>query len=178
LLSEALTLDYRLALGSGRLGSGTWHLGLSLVLALKVNASIDNPLLHGIKSNVNIENDASSTCDARLFVLVPSSSRGQMARKPTDTAIFSLRIREELRKRIEREAQRQERSMNTEIIERLEESFRREDNDAGARRVAALAFADVMYEMTDHMQSLEQMRRALKDIEQRLQRATKKDEPK
>jgi hypothetical protein len=101
-----------------------------------------------------------------------------MARKPTDTAIFSLRIREELRKRIEREAQRQERSMNTEIIERLEESFRREDNDAGARRVAALAFADVMYEMTDHMQSLEQMRRALKDIEQRLQRATKKDEPK
>jgi len=50
-----------------------------------------------------------------------------MARRPTDTAIFSLRIREDLRKRIEREAQRQERSMNTEIIERLEESFNREE---------------------------------------------------
>jgi hypothetical protein len=51
-----------------------------------------------------------------------------MARKPTDTVTLSLRIREELRRQLEREAKRQERSLNAEIIHRLEQSFRKSDD--------------------------------------------------
>ena len=50
-----------------------------------------------------------------------------MARKPTDTAHLNLRYPEALRRRLERAAKNGSRSMNTEIVERLEQSFRRED---------------------------------------------------
>jgi hypothetical protein len=50
-----------------------------------------------------------------------------MARKNTEIVTLSLRIREELRKRVEREAKRADRSMNAEIIHRLEQSFEHED---------------------------------------------------
>jgi predicted transcriptional regulator len=50
-----------------------------------------------------------------------------MVRKPTDTAHLNLRYPEALRRRLERAAKNSGRSMNTEIVERLEQSFQRED---------------------------------------------------
>ena len=50
-----------------------------------------------------------------------------MARKPTDEVQLKLRFSEALRRRLEREAARNNRSMNTEIIHRLEESFRQHE---------------------------------------------------
>jgi predicted transcriptional regulator len=50
-----------------------------------------------------------------------------MTRKPTDTAHLNLRYPEALRRRLERAAKNSRRSLNTEIVERLEQSFRRED---------------------------------------------------
>jgi hypothetical protein len=47
-----------------------------------------------------------------------------MARKPTDPVQLKLRFNEKLRKRIERAAAHNDRSMNDEIIRRLEDSFR------------------------------------------------------
>jgi hypothetical protein len=49
-----------------------------------------------------------------------------VARKPTDTVKLQLRLQENLRRRLERVAARNNRSMNTEIIHRLEESVQRE----------------------------------------------------
>jgi hypothetical protein len=50
-----------------------------------------------------------------------------MSRKPTDQVHLKLRFNEKLRKRIERVAAHNRRSMNDEIIHRLEESFMRDD---------------------------------------------------
>jgi hypothetical protein len=50
-----------------------------------------------------------------------------MARKTTEIVTLSLRIREELRKRVAREAKRAKHSMNAEIIQRLEQSFEQGD---------------------------------------------------
>src|SRR5215831_16307980 len=50
-----------------------------------------------------------------------------MAWKPTDTVHLNLRYPEALRRRLERAAKNSRRSMNTEIVERLEQSFRRQD---------------------------------------------------
>jgi len=49
-----------------------------------------------------------------------------MARKPTDEVQLKLRFSEALRRRLERVAGRNNRSMNTEIIHRLEESLARD----------------------------------------------------
>jgi arylsulfatase A-like enzyme len=57
-----------------------------------------------------------------------------MARKPTDGVQLKLRFSEALRRRLEREAKRQERSMNAEIIHRIEQSFQKEDSMEQARR--------------------------------------------
>jgi hypothetical protein len=46
-----------------------------------------------------------------------------VARKPTDTVKLNLRFPEALRRRLEREARAQNRSLNTEIVERLYRSF-------------------------------------------------------
>jgi hypothetical protein len=50
-----------------------------------------------------------------------------MARKPTDTAHLNLRYPEALRRRLERAGKSNGRSLNSEIVHRLEQSFRRED---------------------------------------------------
>src|SRR4051812_810016 len=46
-----------------------------------------------------------------------------MARKPHETAQLKLRFPESLRRRLEREAGRNKKSMNSEIVSRLERSF-------------------------------------------------------
>jgi hypothetical protein len=48
-------------------------------------------------------------------------------RKKTDVVKLQLRIREGLRGRLESAAKNQERSLNSEIVARLEESFRRSE---------------------------------------------------
>jgi hypothetical protein len=50
-----------------------------------------------------------------------------MARKPSDTVKLNLRFSEELRRRLERAAEKNNQSMNLEIVARLEASFRKED---------------------------------------------------
>lgn len=49
------------------------------------------------------------------------------ARKLTETVQLKLRFSEELRRKLEKAAERNDQSMNLEIIARLEESFRKED---------------------------------------------------
>ena len=49
-----------------------------------------------------------------------------MPRKPTDVAHINLRIRESLRRKLEREAERHATSLNNEIRLRLEDSFQKE----------------------------------------------------
>jgi hypothetical protein len=51
-----------------------------------------------------------------------------MARKPTDTVQLQLRFSETLRHRLEREAKDREHSLNSEIVNRLAQSFRKEDD--------------------------------------------------
>ena len=50
-----------------------------------------------------------------------------MARKPTDTVQLNLRFPESLRRSLERAADANDCSLNSEIVLRLEQSFRRED---------------------------------------------------
>jgi Arc-like DNA binding dprotein len=50
-----------------------------------------------------------------------------MARKQTDTVQLKLRFPERLRRRIEAAAERNERSLNGEIVHRLELSFEKDD---------------------------------------------------
>jgi hypothetical protein len=57
-----------------------------------------------------------------------------MARKPTDMVQLKLRFSEALRRRLERAAARNNRSMNTEIIHRLQGSFAFEAGTAQASR--------------------------------------------
>jgi hypothetical protein len=45
------------------------------------------------------------------------------ARKPTDIVQLKLRLREELRRKLERAAAKKEHSLNTEMVERLDRSF-------------------------------------------------------
>jgi len=62
-----------------------------------------------------------------------------MARKLSDTVQLKLRFSEALRRRLEREAKRQEHSLNGEIIARLEQSFRKsEDADLLGSTLRAL----------------------------------------
>ncbi|MFA5952760.1 MAG: Arc family DNA-binding protein [Hyphomicrobium sp.] len=48
-----------------------------------------------------------------------------MARKLSETVKLNLRFSEELRRKLEKAAERHNQSMNLEIIERLDDSFRR-----------------------------------------------------
>jgi hypothetical protein len=50
-----------------------------------------------------------------------------MARKLSETVQLKLRFSEELRRKLEKAAERNDQSMNLEIIARLEESFRKQD---------------------------------------------------
>jgi len=81
------------------------------------------------------------TCDPTPFVLYSHRKflEGGMARKTTDTVQLKLRFSEALRRRLEREARRQEHSLNGEIINRLEQSFRKsEDADLLGSTLRAL----------------------------------------
>jgi hypothetical protein len=62
-----------------------------------------------------------------------------MARRPVETVQLKLRFPEALRRRIERAAEANETSMNSEIVGRLEESFRKDD---AAKLGAALMGGD------------------------------------
>jgi hypothetical protein len=62
-----------------------------------------------------------------------------MARKPSEQVKLNLRFSEALRMRLEKQAARNNRSMNEEIIRRLEESFRHDD------------FADVLERLSEKM---------------------------
>ncbi|MCP1931803.1 Arc family DNA-binding protein [Bradyrhizobium elkanii] len=50
-----------------------------------------------------------------------------MVRKPTETVQLKLRFSEDLRRKLEKAAERNAQSMNAEIIARLEESFRKQE---------------------------------------------------
>jgi hypothetical protein len=58
-----------------------------------------------------------------------------VTKKPTDIVPTMLRIREELRKRIEREAKKRDHSLNAEMVDRLERSFARDEK---SRRDSAI----------------------------------------
>jgi hypothetical protein len=60
-------------------------------------------------------------------MIVLSNAEVRMARKPADPVKLNLRFTEALRLRLEKQAERNNRSMNEEIIRRLEESFAKED---------------------------------------------------
>lgn len=62
-----------------------------------------------------------------------------MARKQSDTVQLKLRFPEKLRLRIELAADRNQRSMNAEIIHRLEQSFQKDDQDARVDLVVTAA---------------------------------------
>jgi flagellar motor switch protein FliG len=70
-----------------------------------------------------------------------------MVRKPADLVPLMLRLPEDLRRRIEREATRNQRSLNAEVVRRLEDSFRSEDSaqliDKTAKATAAATAADI-----------------------------------
>ncbi|MDE5460185.1 Arc family DNA-binding protein [Bradyrhizobium sp. CSS354] len=74
-----------------------------------------------------------------------------MARKLTETVQFKLRFSEELRRKLEKAAEKNDQSMNLEIIERLEASFRQKELldalDAQARALAD----DLRKEMADSL---------------------------
>jgi hypothetical protein len=59
-----------------------------------------------------------------------------MARKETETIQLKLRFPEKLRLRIESAAERNQRSMNGEIVHRLEQSFQRDDTAAVVKATA------------------------------------------
>ena len=50
-----------------------------------------------------------------------------MPRKRTETVNFTLRMREDLRRRLAQIAKKEDRSLNEEIVRRLEQSFSTED---------------------------------------------------
>jgi hypothetical protein len=62
-----------------------------------------------------------------------------MARKLSDTVQLKLRFPEKLRQRIESTAGRNQRSMNAEIVHRLEQSFQKDDQAALAEATATAA---------------------------------------
>ena len=66
-----------------------------------------------------------------------------MARKPTDEVQLKLRFDEKLRRRLAREAERKDRSMNAEIVLRLESSFQQEDTEQLLERGLAAIVEDV-----------------------------------
>jgi hypothetical protein len=72
------------------------------------------------------------------IVLVPfnvSNGETDMAKKSTAIVPTMLRIREDLRKRLEREAKKRDHSLNAEMAERLEKSFA---DEAQATRDSAI----------------------------------------
>src|SRR5262245_30156978 len=87
------------------------------------------------------------------YLVLRCVERRKMARKPTDTAHLNLRYPEALRRRLERAAKNSGRSMNSEIVERLERSFRRKDFEKrqDAINEGMLKVMDVVADMARHI---------------------------
>jgi hypothetical protein len=77
-----------------------------------------------------------------------------VARKQTDTVQLKLRFPEKLRRRIETAAERMERSMNAEIVDRLERSFEREDSAQLVKLTAHAVAANMSNEWIEHLHQL------------------------
>jgi hypothetical protein len=60
-------------------------------------------------------------------ILSQQSGGFGVARKLSETVKLNLRFSEELRRKLERAAERNNQSMNLEIVARLEDSFRKEE---------------------------------------------------
>jgi hypothetical protein len=67
-----------------------------------------------------------------------------VARKQSDTVQLKLRFPEKLRLRIEGAAERNQRSMNSEIVHRLEQSFEKGDRLADLEAIAQRAATAVV----------------------------------
>jgi hypothetical protein len=65
-----------------------------------------------------------------------------VARKLTDTVKLQVRLPERLRRHLEQEAKRNDWSMNTEIVSRLDSSFQRENEEEMIRRATQEAVAE------------------------------------
>jgi hypothetical protein len=72
-----------------------------------------------------------------------------MARKPSDPIKLNLRFTEALRVRLEKQATKNNHSMNEEIIRRLEASFQRDDLEALVERVAEKLGSTVSVKIND-----------------------------
>jgi predicted transcriptional regulator len=65
-----------------------------------------------------------------------------MPRKTTDIVQLTLRLREELRRKLERAADKKDRSLNIEIVDRLEASFEAETRAREQEQMRAMLEAD------------------------------------
>jgi hypothetical protein len=86
-----------------------------------------------------------------------------VARKPTDPVKLQLRLNESLRRQLERRAARNARSMNAEIIHRLEESIRGESAVDIMR--GALLKMEVLLEHRDEKDARDMARDVLRSAE-------------
>jgi hypothetical protein len=77
-----------------------------------------------------------------------------MARKPSDQVKLNLRFTETLRLRLEKQATKNQRSLNEEIIRRLEESFKREDLEELVDRMAEKLGSKVTVRINDEITRL------------------------
>ena len=102
-----------------------------------------------------------------------------MARKPAETVQLKLRFPEKLRSRIEAAALKNNQSMNSEIVARLEQSFEKDDRRALVTEVAnaaSTATLDLVMPLFDPDKGLFGIgRQAIEEREQK-PKPTKKDE--
>jgi Arc-like DNA binding dprotein len=100
-----------------------------------------------------------------------------VARKPTDTVKLQLRLEEGLRRRLEREARWRRRSMNAEIVSRLQESF---DIPDQAQDIASEVSSEVSYDIDEMgvaiQKSLDGIRDEIRTVLARLDAAQPKDD--
>jgi hypothetical protein len=87
--------------------------------------------------------------------------RRPMARKPADTVQLKLRFPEKLRRRIEAAAGKNQQSMNAEIVERLEQSFQKDDQ-AGLAAVV-LSLDNRVAELREEMEAMRSMAEFLRE---------------
>jgi hypothetical protein len=113
-----------------------------------------------------------------IVVSNPTRSWGEaVARKPTDTVKLQLRLEEGLRRRLEREARWRRRSMNAEIVSRLQESF---DIPDQAQDIASEVSSEVSYDIDEMgvaiQKSLDGIRDEIRTVLARLDAAQPKDD--
>ena len=72
-----------------------------------------------------------------------------MARKPSDSVRLNLRLTEALRSRLEKQATKNQRSLNEEIVRRLENSFKGDDVEDLFERLAERTGSQVTVRVGD-----------------------------